>query len=410
MLTPSQAIEKVIQTAQYGSPRETPLEECCFLVAARDIVADSGYPFFSYSAMDGYAVRSHDLEGASSSKPVALPLAGEIRTSGGEKVSLPHGRTMRIMTGGALPEGADAVVKREDVKEGESAVTFSSPARKGSFINRQGEEIKQGEVLQPAGRIINPAALGLLATLGVTVVPVYPPPKVSLITTGDELLRVGSPRGCGQIYDSISPMLGAALKRAGVEKVSTCRCKDDPVFLQELISRAAERSDLVVTAGGVSVGDYDYICAVMENLGVEKIFWRVAQKPGKPLFFGRKESRLFFGLPGNPASAMVCFLLYVLPAVRKIMGYPDPGPRWQEGRLACAIENKDWRTHFMRGRVSEDSQGGFLLEKAGDQASYMLSSFAQSNALLELPPGPVQCEAGAKIRFVSHFWNSEASG
>jgi len=404
MLTPNQALAKILETVRRRDPEERPLEKAVFLAAAQDIVAPESYPFFSSSAMDGYAVRVADLKGASPELPVSLPLAGELKAGSCEKVFLPQGKTMSIMTGGALPEGADSVVKREDVKEEKDSVTFFAVPQEGSFINLAGGEIEKGKVLIEKGKALNPSSLGLLAAFGINRVAVFPPPSVSLITTGDELIDPGIERKYGQVYDSVTPMLRAALNKAGVEKVSCLRARDNPEELFDNLSRALEDSSLVITVGGVSVGKYDYLGRVTEKTGVEKIFWKVAQKPGKPLLFGRKEEKLFFGLPGNPGSALVSFLLYVLPAVRKIMGYKEPGPLWRIGYLAGPLENKEPRTFFMRGRAEDDGRGGFFLEDAGEQDSYMLYSFAGSNALVEIPPGPVKLEAGDKVRFLTHFW------
>ena len=308
------------------------------------------------------------------------------------------------MTGGVLPEGADAVVKREDVKEGRSDITFYHAAEAGSFINHRGEEIAEGAVLWPAGRRIDPAALGLFASLNIDRVKVFPAPKVSLVTTGDELVEVGAPRTGGQIYDSISPMLVSCLQQAGAGIARVLRCADELSVLSETVRAAYRESDITITVGGVSMGDYDLVLRCMEELGVERVFWKVAQKPGKPLFFGKGDGKLVFGLPGNPASALVCYLLYVLPAIRKMMGYSEPGPLWYQGRLTRKVSNTDTRTCFARGSYALESNGGYRLETARGQSSYMLSSFAGANALIELPPGPATLAAGQTADFTPIHW------
>ena len=404
MLQPREALRKVLESTQSSAPVLVPLAEACSLVTAEEVVSSAAYPFFSNSSMDGYAVRSSDLKGASADEPVTLPLAGEVRAASGETLRLPPGRTIRIMTGGALPEGADAVVKREDVKEAQSQITFYHAVEPGSFINRQGEEIAEGTVLWPAGRRINPAALGLFASQGIDMVKVFPAPKVSLVTTGDELVEAGGSRTGGQIYDSISPMLVSCLEQAGAVIAGVLRCGDDLSELSVTIQEALKESDITITVGGVSMGDYDLVLKCLEQLGVVRVFWKVAQKPGKPLFFGKSGRKLVFGLPGNPASSLVCYLLYVLPAIRRMMGYPDPGPLWYQGRLAARVSNKDTRTFFARGIYVPEHPGGYRLETALGQSSYMLSSFAGANALIELPPGPVTLEAGRKANFTPLSW------
>ena len=407
MLTPSQAIKLVLDTAGKGRAVERPLEEACFLVAAKDIIAEQAYPYFSYSSMDGYAVHSADLARASGDEPVTLPLAGEIRTAAGEPLMLPVGQAVRIMTGGPVPEGCDAVVQREDVAEGDDSVTFYGPVAEGNFINLEGEEIAPGNILWPAGEMLNPAAVGLLATLGISSVEVYPAPSVFTLTTGDELVAPGGPRGYGEIYDSVTPMLASAFRAAGIGRISSKRCKDDPGLLYDALSRAVSEFDIIVTVGGVSMGDYDFVGEVAARAGVEKVFWKVSQKPGKPLYFGRKGDRLIFGLPGNPAAALACFHLYIKPALRSIMGFSAPGPEWRNGTLALEMENKTDRTNFLRVVARKDSQGGYLLEQAGGQSSYMLSSFSRANALAQLPPGPVKLGAGETVQFTPLFSDIE---
>jgi len=403
MLTPSEAIQLVLATARTGRAVERPLEEACFLVAAEDIIARQAYPYFSYSSMDGYAVHSGDLAGASADKPVTLPLAGEIRAGTEKRPVLPPGQAMRIMTGGPVPEGCDAVVQREDVGEGEESVTFYGPVAEGNFINREGEEVARGDILWRAGEMLTPAAVGLLATHGVSSAAVYPAPSVFVLTTGDELVAPGRPRSYGQVYDSVTPMLAAAFRAAGIDRITSRRCKDDPGSLHDILTRALAESDMVVTVGGVSMGDYDFVGDAAERAGVEKVFWKVRQKPGKPLYFGTKADRLLFGLPGNPAAALACFHLYILPVLRRTMGFSTTGPEWRNGVLAQEMENETDRTNFLRVVARKDNRGGYLLEQAGRQSSYMLNSFSRANALARLPPGPLKLGAGETVQFTPLF-------
>jgi molybdopterin molybdotransferase len=404
MLQPQEALGKVLDSVRTVKPEQVPLADACCLVPAQDVKATEAYPFFSNSSMDGYAVRRDDLESASPETPVTLPLAGEVRAAPGESLELPPGKTIRIMTGGVLPGGADAVVRREDVEEKPEEVVFYKLPAAGSYINRCGEEISAGMVLWPAGRQINPTVLGLLSTMGFDRVTVFPPPEISIITTGDELVAAGKPRAEGQIYDSISPILVSCLEHAGVSNSRVLMAGDDPEGLTRTIRARLEESDIVITVGGVSVGDYDLVMRSMEELGVERVFWKVMQKPGKPLFFGRRGKKLVFGLPGNPASALVCYLLYVLPAIRKMMGFEEAGPCWSKGRLAKSVSNNDSRTCFARGIFSRETDEGFRLETTVGQSSYMLSSFAAANALIELPPGPITLDAGQRVNFMQLPW------
>jgi molybdopterin molybdotransferase len=405
MISPREAIELVLRTAQNGAPEQIPLDRACSLVAARDVTAPEGYPFFPFSARDGYAVRSGDLERASAENPVILPLAGVIRAGSGEQVDLPPGSTLRIMTGAGLPRGADAVVQREEADETAVSACFFRPVVPGSYINPAGAEIKPGDLLWPAGHSLNPAVLGLLATFGMTSAEVIPPPRVTLITSGDELIEPGTARSFGQVYDSVSPMLRVLLGGHGVRDIHPLRCPDDREELFRAVSGGLESSGILITVGGVSVGDYDLMVNVMARAAVETIFWQVAQKPGKPLFFGRRGNTLVFGLPGNPAGALVCCLLYVLPSLLKMMGHARPAPNWHRGKLAEKMENLENRVSFVRGKVTRDEKGEYLLAHCGGQGSYMLSSFAVSDALIELPRGPAILKEGERVRFLPHFWH-----
>jgi molybdopterin molybdotransferase len=410
LISPQEALELVLSTTGKGEPERLSLEECGGLVCAVDIHAERAWPFFSFSAVDGYAVRVADITDASAGNPVSLTVSGEVRAAAGEKAMLSPGSAMRVMTGGALPDGAEAVVMREETREEKSSVTFFAPARPGQHINREGEELTAGTLLVKAGSILSPPAIGLLATLGHERIPVYPPPAVSVLTTGDELVPPGAQLSHGQIYDSIAPMLSAALRAAGVKKIETCRCTDDPETLIKSFSACLERSDIVLTVGGVSMGDYDHLGGVFERAGVKKVFWKVAQKPGKPLYFGHCDSKLVFGLPGNPAAALACFSLYALSAIRCFMGRSEPAPRWRQGVLIEGIENRETRVNFMRGDYTLNDRGEYELRRAGGQVSYMLGSYAASSVLLEIPAGPVRLESGACVRFLPHYWEDPLRG
>jgi len=399
LIAPEQALALVLKHAPVGLPVKAPLVAAGSHVAAEDIAASAAYPWFSFSAMDGYAVASADLVAASADNRVTLPVDAEIRAGNTERMALPRGRAMRIMTGAPLPEGADSVVPREEVgEEGQSAV-FSAAAEPGRFINRAGEEIAAGEVVWRAGEMLTPAGVGLLAALGVDSVSVYPRPVVSVVSTGDELVEPGEARAHGQIFDSLTPALSCALADELCFEIHQYRCPDDRESLYCMLGLALEKTDLALVAGGVSVGDYDFSLPVFERLEVRKIFHGVDQKPGKPLYFGKKGEKAVFGLPGNPASALACFYLYVRPAVRRFAGFADPRPAWKKGRLAGPVENRQARTHFVRGQATLTGTG-WEVKPAGRQSSYMLVSFSRANALVKLPPGPVSLAGGEEVDFL----------
>ena len=399
LLSPERALELVLESVPAGLPVNTPLVSACRHVAAGDVAAPEAYPWFSFSAMDGYTVAAEDIALASAANPVSLPVQAEIRAGETKKIALERGKTLRIMTGAALPEGADSVVPREVVGEEGDRAVFSAPTEAGKYINRAGEEIPTGEVVWKAGEVLTPAAVGLLASLGLDSVPVYPRPVVALVSTGDELVTPGEDRCYGQIYDSLTPALSCALADEWTFDIHQYRCPDDRESLYAVLSLALDKCDLLLVAGGVSAGDYDFTLPVFGRLGVRRIFHGVDQKPGKPLFFGMKDEKPVFGLPGNPASALVCFHLYVKPAIRRFAGFAAPGPAWENGRLAERMENREKRTNFVRA-LARESADGWQVSAAGLQNSYMLVSFARANALLRLPPGPLSLAKGKEIEFL----------
>ena len=292
----------------------------CGDTLAEDVVAAADVPGFRNSQMDGFALRAEDLSAACEANPVRLPVGAPIAAGATDPGTLQAGRTLPIMTGAALPAGADAVVPLEDAREAPDGIEFVTSPQAGSFIRPAGMDLRSGELVLPRGRVLQPADLGLLASLGLSAVRRVAPPRVAILGTGDELVGLGEPLGFGQIHDSNAYALAAACTDAGA--VPTCLgiVGDTRAALQSALDQA-RAYDLVLTTGGVSVGKFDYVKEILDELGVRREFWKVAQKPGKPITFGaHPEGTLYFGLPGNPVSAMVCFELYVAPAIRAILG------------------------------------------------------------------------------------------
>jgi molybdopterin molybdotransferase len=405
LLTPAQALALVRGHVCPLSVVELPLGEAAFHAAAGDITASEAYPWFSFSAMDGYAVRAAELAGASEGAPVILPVAGEIPAGDTRLHTLEPGTTLRIMTGAPLPAGADAVVRREVVNESGGQAVFRAPVAVWTAVNRAGEEIAPGTLLAAEGKRLLPPALGLLAALGVNRVRVYRRPRVAIISTGDELVPPGAQRGHGQIFDSVTPMLEAALAAWGVAGVRSVRCGDNESALRQAIAAALDQADVVLTIGGVSVGDYDFTLPALESVGIRQVFHGIAQKPGKPLFYGTTPTgKLAFGLPGNPASAMVCAALYVRLALELLAGVREPEPQPVRAVAGEELINKTGRTQFVRVVSRLGAAGVLECRAAGGQSSYMLGSFAAAAALAELPPGPVTIPRGEPVTIYPLGW------
>jgi molybdopterin molybdotransferase len=363
---------------------ELPLGESAGRVVGGEIFSSMDLPRADNSAMDGYAVRAVDVTGASKSRPIILELQG--RVAAGEIFSgeLKSGSCARVFTGSVLPAGADAVVMQEDVEveaDEPGRVRFLDAAKPWENVRFRGEDIKTGGKLVVAGERLTAARIGLLAAAGVSRVRVMLQPVVGLLATGSELREPGEALGPGQIYESNRAALGALLKQAGAVPRIYPVVKDDLGDTRASLEKAFAETDLVVSSGGVSVGELDYVKAAFEQLGGELGFWKIAMKPGKPFVFGSCGEKLFFGLPGNPVSAFVTCVLLVCPAVQRMQGMEGGWPMVR-GILAVPIGNPGDRRHFVRVRM--DSTG--LVHSAGRQASHMMHSLANANGLIELPP------------------------
>lgn len=341
-------------------------------------------PGFDNSAMDGYAVRSGDLKRVAADTPVPLRLRG--RVAAGEVFSgeLAVGECIRVFTGSPLPRGADAVVMQEDTRidPAEPAVIqFLEPARPWENVRLRGEDLKMGALLGEPGDTLGPARLGLLAAAGLTQAKAGRRPMVGLLATGSELIETGHPLAPGKIYESNRATLAALVTRAGAVPQILPLVKDTLPETVAALKNAFTQCDVLVTSGGVSVGETDFVKDAFQQLGGELDFWRVAIRPGRPFAFGRHEGKFLFGLPGNPVSAFVTFLLLVWPALARWQGVREPGPPVRSATLAEPMSNPGDRRQFMRVIVDADGSA----RGAGSQASHALSALALANALVDVP-------------------------
>lgn len=371
-----------------------PLDRARGRVLAGDVVGDVDLPPFDNSAMDGYAVRAAELAGAEADRPVALPVA-EVVAAGAEPGRLSPGQVHKIMTGAPLPAGADAVVPVErTVALANGRVNFAWAPREGANIRRAGEDLRRGETAVGDGATVGPAEIALLAAVGRDPLQVTRRPRAMVLSTGDELVPVTATPAPGQLRDSTIHALPAQLAGYGVEVVATRHAVDDPAELEKLLSESAEL-DLIVTAGGVSMGDRDFVRPVFERLG-EPAFWRVAIKPGKPLLFGRLGAALFFGLPGNPVSSMVTADVFVSPAVDALLGRRDGGRLRVSAVVETALRSDPERTEYVRVALRGEA-GRLLAVPTGDQSSGRMTSMLGADGYAVFPVGVGRVEPGDAV-------------
>jgi len=356
------------------------------LVTAETVVAPELVPAFDNTAMDGFAVRSADVADA----PVALAVAGTVAAGVPPDVTVGAGEAVRIMTGAVIPPGADAVVMVEltEASADGAEVTVARPVPAGNHIRRAGEDLSVGQTVFGPGEVLTPGHLGVLASLGMYQVKVRPKARVGVVSTGDELVEGPQPLERGQIRDSNRHTLLALLAEAGCEPVDLGRTPDDEDEIAAGIRAGVERCDALLTSGGVSMGDYDYVKKVLDEIG-DMSWMQVAIKPAKPLAFGLVDGVPVFGLPGNPVSSMVSFELFARPGLRKMMGHP--ADTWHRrpvtGRAAEPLRRRpDGKTHFARVRVAY-ADGCYEARSAGGQGSHQLSAMAAADALAVLADG-----------------------
>ncbi len=363
------------------------LREALGRVLAEDIRSPINVPPGDNSAMDGFALRADDLraDGMTTLLEVGVSLAG--RPFAG---SVAAGQCVRIMTGALMPDGADTVVMKEVVVSDQGQAQFPPGQSRGQNVRRAGEDIHMGDTALPAGTRLGAAELGLLASLGLGAVSCRPQPRVALFSTGDELRDAGEPVALGQRYDSNRHSIAALLARLGCRVIDLGVVPDDPALIEAHMTQAAGCADMVLTSGGVSVGDADYTGAIMAKLG-EVLDWKLAMRPGRPLAFGRilagGHAAWIFGLPGNPVAAMIAFMQFVEPALHRLAGAAVKSTPLILARSATALRKRPGRTEFARGTLVAGmgtAAGGMVVEAAAEQGSGILRSMSQANCLIVL--------------------------
>ena len=391
LLSVEDALERILERARPLPAESVPVGEAAGRVLAEAAQAAVDLPPFASSAMDGYAVRAADTPGT-------LPIAFRVAAGRPAHEPLGTGTASTIATGGAVPEGADAVVPVERATGYDDRVRIDEPAEVGAHIRPRGGDVRAGDVVVPAGIRLGPAQIGALAAAGVGEVRCARRPRVAVLATGDELRAPGEQLGPGEIYESNRAMIAAALVPAGalVEQLPTV--EDDEAAHRGALERGLE-ADVLVTSGGVSVGPHDLVRRIEAELGVEEVFWGVAVKPGKPLSFGVRGDALVFGLPGNPVSSLVGALLFVRPALLARQGDGSPGPPFESGLAGTGLRRNPRRDEFVRARRIFD-EGGTLLEAVTGQESHMIVRAASADALVHVPRGEGSIEVGEPVRYL----------
>lgn len=399
MLSVREARERIL--AQF-SPLETtrfPLEGAAGRVLAETIRAETDLPAFDNSSVDGFAVRAEDV----TEVPVTLTVIGDIPAGRAPNFTLRAGQAARIMTGAKVPAGADAVVMVEDTDFSHRAAGTPAPqqvciqkaARPGENIRKRGADLRAGQEILPKGQVLRPQDIGMLAMLGAATLPVYRKPKVAIVSSGDELLPVGAPPEDGKIHDTNTYTLAALAAQSGCETLRLGVAADQREAVQRMLDQAVEAgADVIISSAGVSVGAFDFVKEVVESAG-SLDFWKVDMRPGKPLAFGSYKGIPFFGLPGNPVSAFVGFLVFAHPALRRLGGLETARQDAARVVLAEAVES-DGRESYLRAVVTREN-GTSTARLTGHQGSGNLFSLVQANALLIIPSGVKSCPPGTEV-------------
>lgn len=393
LLSLDEALEKLLEKpVAITDTLSIPLNEAAGYILSDDITSPLNVPPFDNSAMDGYGLRYADLN-----SQTPLPVAGKAFAGVPFDGELPQGQCIRIMTGAMVPTGVDTVIMQEETEVTESGILFLHPAKQGQNIRRIGEDIKENDIVLPAGTKLSTAQLPLIASLGIANIPVYRPLKVAVFSTGDELQTIGQPLKAGQIYDTNRFAVRLMLEKLGCDVLDLGVIPDSPEKLRETFMKADQEADLVISSGGVSVGEADYTKQMLDEIG--KIgFWKLAIKPGKPFAFGRLHQAWFCGLPGNPVSATVTFYQLVQPLIARLSGFSQwKTPQRFQAITQTSLKKSVGRLDFQRGFASVNANGVWQVESTGHQGSHVYSSFSIANCFIVLERERGKVAAGETV-------------
>ena len=391
MISIDRALELVLDGLEPLGAELAPLADAAGRVAAEDALSAVDLPPFDRSAMDGYAVRAADTAPGVPLRLVAGVAAGEVATA-----ALEPGTAARVSTGAAIPPGADAVLQSELAEEGDGTVAPTRALEPGRHIRFRGEDLRAGDVLARAGDRLSLPRVSALASAGVGEVAVHRRPRLDLIVTGSELLPLGAPPEPGRIHESNGLMVRLLAGRAGATVVDHGVVADNREATVAAVSEGLQ-GDVLVVSGGVSVGPHDHVKPAFEECGVDEVFWRVKIKPGKPLWFGRRGDTLVFGLPGNPLSTIVCFAVFIDPALRRLAGERDARPRYEPGRLTTSASASDGRTEYLTAALREGADGILEATPTERQGSHMTGALGESDGFAIAPDDVGELPAGAPV-------------
>ncbi len=392
-----EARERVLASIQPLAPIELALSEAYGCVLSDDIVATGELPAFASSAMDGYAVRAADVEPATTQEPALLSVVGRALIGHRPESTVGGGEAIQIATGAPIPAGADCIVPIENCIVGGDSVSVLYPSPEGKHIRPVGEDVQPGDSLASSGRRLGAPELGLLAAAGYARVPVFPKPRVAILSTGDELVEPGKDLEFGQVHDSNSSTLAGAVREAGATPVIAGIVPDDVDSLKEEVVSNLATADMFISSGGVSVGERDVVKAAFAQRG-DIEFYRVAMQPGMPQGFGAIEGKPFFGLPGNPVSVFVSFEVFVRPALLKMMSRRQLFRPEVVARIDGELAGPEGKTMFARVAVRRDDEGRFVATPTGGRGSNLISTVTRANGLAIVPAGTASVPAGGECR------------
>jgi molybdopterin molybdotransferase len=402
LLSVAEAQARILDGVTAVTETETlPVRAALGRVLAEDVSSPIDVPSHTNSAMDGYAVRAADLPADGVTE---FPVPGTSWAGRPWLTPIEPGQAVQIMTGGMMPEGADTVIMQEQVEREGDTVRIGTGHKPGQNVRAAGEDITTGATVFTAGKRLTSADIGVLASLGFAEVSVYRRPRVAFFSTGDELRGVGEPLGPGEIYDSNRYTLFAMLKRLDVEINDLGVVRDQRELIEQAFREAAASADAIITSGGVSVGEADFVKETLEALG-SMSFWKIAMKPGRPVTYGHIDKAVFFGLPGNPVSVMVTFFQFVRAALLRMSGEVNPQPVYTVfARTTTALRKRPGRYEFQRGVLQQSAPGEFTVRSAGAQGSGILRSMSEANCFIMLEPDQAGIEAGQPV-LVQPFQN-----
>jgi molybdopterin molybdotransferase len=396
MITVEEALDKILCHIRPLGSEKVSLLEALRRVIAEDIHANRDVPPLDNSGMDGYAVKNLDIKNSSKDHPVRLKVVEDLPAGSISTKTLRRGQAIRIMTGAPIPKGANTIIPVEETEKEEGFVSIFKAVSSGEHIRRAGEDVKKGDLVVSVGDLIRPAEVGMLASLGRSFISVYQKPLVAILCTGEELVDVDGDLDEVKIVSSNSYTLAAQVRDCGAIPIQLGIAKDRREEIREKL-RQGIRADVLISSGGVSVGDYDFVKDALNDLGVKMVFWRVAMKPGKPLAFGTIRRKPVFGLPGNPVSSMVSFEQFVRPSLLKMMGHRHLFRPTVEAILKEDIHKEPGRRHFIRSSVSFEKDHYFATT-TGAQGSGILRSMLRANGLIVIPEDREIVKAGEKVR------------